>query len=93
MSALGEAQVRTELARTPGWTVRGQAIERTYTFASFKETMFFVNGVAALAERAGHHPDVAIHYATVTLSLWTHSEGGLTTKDFALAREIDGAFA
>jgi 4a-hydroxytetrahydrobiopterin dehydratase len=93
MSALGEGQARAELARTPGWTLRGQTIERTYTFASFKEAMFFVNGVAALAERAGHHPDVAIHYATVTLSLWTHSEGGLTTKDFALAREIDGAFA
>ena len=45
-----------------------------------------------LAERAGLHPDVMIHYNAVTLSLWTHGDGGLTAKDFALAREIDATF-
>jgi 4a-hydroxytetrahydrobiopterin dehydratase len=93
MSALGDEDVKAELARTPGWVVRGKAIEKAYGFPGFKEAMFFVNGVAALAERAGHHPDIAIHYATVTLALWTHSEGGITARDFALAREIDAALA
>ena len=89
MALLSDAAVAAELARTPGWSRGGKAIERTYRFPGFKEAMFFVNGVAALAERAGHHPDVAIHGSVVTLSMWTHSAGGLTAKDFALAREID----
>ena len=91
MSLLGEGEIAAELATTPGWTRSGKTIERTYRFADFKATMLFVNGVAALAERANHHPDVTIHYSEVTLSLWTHSAGGLTARDFALARRIDAA--
>ena len=93
MAVLSDADVQAELARTPGWTRSGKTIEKTYRFRDFKEAMFFVNSVAALAERAGHHPDVAIHYNAVTLSLWTHSAGGLTAKDFALARGLDAALA
>ncbi len=89
MALLSDAAVAAELARTPGWSPRGKAIEKTYRFPGFKDAMFFVNGVAAHAERAGHHPDVAIHYNVVTLSIWTHSAGGLTEKDFALAHAID----
>jgi len=51
--------------------------------------MVFVNWVAAIAERANHHPDVTIHYNEVTVSVWTHSDGGITPKDFSLARWID----
>ena len=51
--------------------------------------MIFVNRVAWLAERANHHPDVTIRYNEVTLSVWTHSEGGLTPRDFSLAHSID----
>ncbi len=51
--------------------------------------MVFVNWVAALAERANHHPDMTIRYNEVTISVWTHSDGGLTPKDFTLARGID----
>jgi 4a-hydroxytetrahydrobiopterin dehydratase len=50
-----------------------------------------VNRVAELAEAADHHPDITIHFKTVTLALWTHTAGGLTQKDFDLARRIDGA--
>lgn len=89
MSLLGEGEVAAELARTPGWTRAGKAIERTYRFRDFKEAMVFVNRVAALAESANHHPDVTIHYNEVTLSMWTHSDGGLTVKDFSLARSLD----
>ena len=87
---LGDAAVAAELARTPGWARAGTAIERTWRFADFKAAMFFVNGVAALAEREGHHPDVTVRYSEVTLALWTHSAGGLTARDFELARKIDG---
>ncbi len=66
MALLNDAAVAAELARTPGWSRGGKAIEKTYRFPRFKEAMFFVNGVAA---RAGYHPDVTIHYNVVTLSI------------------------
>src|SRR3989442_1329666 len=93
MTLLGDAAVVAELERTPDWTRVGKTIDRTYRFQSFKDAMFFVNAVAAFAESAGHHPDIAIHGNAVTLSLWTHSAGGLTAKDFALARKIDAVLA
>jgi 4a-hydroxytetrahydrobiopterin dehydratase len=89
VSPLADAQIAAELAQTPGWKRAGKAIERTYRFPDFKAAMVFVNWVAALAERANHHPDMTIHYNEVTVSVWTHSDGGLTPKDFALARGID----
>ncbi len=93
MSLLGEGEMAAELATTPGWPRSGTAIEKTYRFTDFKGAMLFVNGVAALAERANHHPDIAVRYSAVTLSLWTHAAGGLTARDFALARRIDAAFS
>jgi 4a-hydroxytetrahydrobiopterin dehydratase len=86
---LGEEAVARELATTPGWTRDGEAITRAWRFRDFKEAMLFVNGVAALAEEANHHPDIVVHYAEVTLRLWSHDAGGLTARDFALARRID----
>ena len=77
-----------ELAATPGWERDGDALRRLWRFADFKSAMIFVNGVAALAEKANHHPDVAIHYNEVTLRLWSHDAGGLTPRDFSLARAI-----
>ena len=88
MKALDEAAIAKELSATPGWHRRGDAIERTWKFPSFAAAMAFANDVAALAEEVNHHPDIAIHYDTVTLSLWTHDAGGLTARDFALARRI-----
>jgi len=89
MSPLADTQITAELAQTPGWKRAGKAIERTYRFPDFKAAMVFINWVAALAERANHHPDMTIRYNEVTVSVWTHSDGGLTAKDFALARGID----
>ena len=93
MSLLSDVAVEAELALTPGWTRVGKTIDRTYRFQTFKDAMFFVNGIAALAESAGHHPDITLRYNAVALSLWTHSAGGLTAKDFALARKIDAVLA
>jgi 4a-hydroxytetrahydrobiopterin dehydratase len=88
---LADDVVLRELAATPGWTRDGDAIRRVWRFSDFKAAMFFVNGVAALAEKANHHPDIAVHYNEVTLRLWSHDAGGLTGRDFELARRIGEA--
>jgi 4a-hydroxytetrahydrobiopterin dehydratase len=89
MSRLDEAGVAEAVRRTPGWERAGAEIRRTYRFVDFREALAFVNRVGALAERAGHHPDIDIRYNAVTLALTTHDAGGLTAKDFELARSID----
>ncbi len=90
MSRLDEAGVIEALRRTPGWERTGAEIRRTYRFGDFREALAFVNRVGELAERAGHHPDIDIRYDAVTLALSTHDAGGLTAKDFELARAIGG---
>ena len=90
MQRLDPAAVRSELAACPGWAQSGDALERTYEFRDFVRSMRFVNELAAEAERVQHHPDMLVRYARVTLSLSTHDAGGITAKDFALARFADG---
>lgn len=89
MSRLDEAGVAEALRRTPGWERSGAMISRRYRFNDFREALAFVNRVGDLAEAAGHHPDIDIRYNTVTLALTTHDAGGLSAKDFELARAID----
>ena len=72
----------------PGWENNGKEITRTYKFKDFAEALVFVNKVAGLAEAVDHHPDIDIRWNKVKLTLSTHSAGGLTEKDFALARQI-----
>jgi 4a-hydroxytetrahydrobiopterin dehydratase len=86
---LPDEAIARELAGTPGWARDGEALRRVWRFADFKAAMIFVNGVAALAEKANHHPDIAIHYNEVTLRLWSHDAGGLTPRDFELARTVN----
>ena len=88
MSRLDEADVSAALRRTPGWERAGGELRRTYRFRDFREALAFVNRVGGLAEAAGHHPDIDIRYNAVTLVLTTHDAGGLTSKDFELARAI-----
>lgn len=88
MATLTQEQVATELAATPGWLVRDGQLARTVTRRDFRDAILLVNAVGFLAERAGHHPDMSVSWNEVTFTLSTHSEGGLTGKDFALAREI-----
>ena len=89
MSRLDDAGVAQALRQTSGWERAGSEIRRAYRFKDFREALAFVNRVGDLAERAGHHPDIDIRYNAVTLALSTHDAGGLTEKDFELAREID----
>lgn len=68
-----------------GWEERGEALEREFELPSFAEAIAFVNRVAELAEAENHHPDIAISYRRVTLRWTTHSAGGITDRDRALA--------
>jgi len=84
-------RIQQRIGEAPGWSGkdRRKCITRTYRFPNFRSTVAFVNYVAELAEACDHHPDIDIRYNKVTLVLSTHSEGGLTDKDFDLARWID----
>jgi len=86
MPKLTAAQVRRALLTVPGWKRRGGEIWREFSFAGFLPAFAFVRKVAAFAEARDHHPDIDIRWNKVTLALSTHSEGGLTAKDFASAR-------
>ena len=89
MKPLELSQIESALATVPGWQQSGTAITRTFQFKDFPAAMIFVNHVARLAEEAWHHPDIDIRWNKVTLVLSTHDAGGLTEKDFALARQFD----
>ncbi len=73
------------------WKLLGDAIHKDFTFPSFREAIAFVNRIADLANAAGHHPDLEIHYNRVVVSLSTHDAGGVTERDLALAGDIDRA--
>lgn len=86
---LSEAEVNAHLGKTDGWARQGDEIFKTYTLTSFPAALVFVSTVGHLAEAVDHHPDILVKYKKVTLTLSTHSAGGLTEKDFALASQID----
>jgi 4a-hydroxytetrahydrobiopterin dehydratase len=88
MATLTPEQLAPELAATPGWTISDGQLTRTVTRKDFRDALLFVNAVGFLAERANHHPDISIAWNAVTLNLVSHSAGGLTEADFALAREV-----
>jgi 4a-hydroxytetrahydrobiopterin dehydratase len=89
MATLTPEQVATELAATPGWLISDGQLTRTVTRKDFRDALLFVNAVGFFAERADHHPDILISWNAVTFTLSTHSAGGLTGKDFALARQVN----
>lgn len=82
-------EARQRLGELHGWTLKERAIEKTFTFKNFVEAMAFVNRVAAIAEQEGHHPDIAVSYRMVTLTLFTHAIGGLSLNDFIVAAKVD----
>jgi 4a-hydroxytetrahydrobiopterin dehydratase len=88
MDLLTETQISAELAELPAWTREGNEIATVTTRKDFRDALLYLGAVAYLAEKANHHPDVAISWNRVTLTLSTHSAGGLTANDFALARQI-----
>ncbi len=90
MAVLDTDTITQALEELPGWQLEGDAIRREFTFDDFLAAVDFINRLAPLAEEANHHPELTNVYATVTVVLTTHDEGGVTTKDLDLARAIDG---
>jgi 4a-hydroxytetrahydrobiopterin dehydratase len=90
MALLSEPEIEERLKGLKGWERKGDEIFKIYKNKNFVESLGFVTKVAILSEKADHHPDILIQYKNVSLTLSTHSRGGLTEKDFNLAAEIDG---
>ncbi|MGA2972009.1 MAG: 4a-hydroxytetrahydrobiopterin dehydratase [Candidatus Bathyarchaeia archaeon] len=86
---LTKRRIKLELTKTDGWRLRDKYIGRSFAFEDFAQSMRFVNRVAARAESMNHHPDILVQYNKVRLVLTTHDSGGLTMKDFTLARKIN----
>ena len=89
MATLTRPEIDQGMKRLKGWTLDGNAIRKQYTFRDFPAAVAFVNKLAPVVEAADHHPDILINYKRVTLTYSTHSEGGLTDKDFAGAAAAD----
>lgn len=85
---LDDREIQENLAQLSGWTLEGKQIQCVRKFKDFVQAIDFVNRLVEPAESAGHHPDLAISYNKVTIALTTHDAGGLTQKDFALAKVI-----
>ena len=90
MALLDDNEINQRLEKSQ-WRRAGNAIERDFEFKDFADAMEFVNAAAGIAEERNHHPDILIHgWNNVRLTLSTHSEGGITDNDHALAEQIDG---
>ena len=91
MAKLTEQEIASRRKNAPGWTREGDAIRKTFTFGKFADGIRFVDRVAVAADAMDHHPDIDVRYTKITMTLATHSAGGLTAKDFDLAAKIDAA--
>jgi 4a-hydroxytetrahydrobiopterin dehydratase len=89
VAQLGDSEVEERLAKLDGWQRVGDAIEKRFKRGDFVGAVAFVQSLVEPAEEMNHHPDLAISWETVTVTLSTHSEGGLTAADFELAAKID----
>ena len=92
MPLLSDDEINDKLGGLEGWERQDEQIGKLFKLKNYIESVGFVNKVALLAERADHHPDILLQYNKVTITLTTHSEGGITEKDISLAREIEGVF-
>jgi len=95
--ALGTTETVTRLSALPGWQLRGDgadvAIEKTYRFANYYETISFVNAVAFVDNAQDHHPDLSVHYNRCVVRFNTHDVQGLSETDFECAALVDGLLA
>jgi 4a-hydroxytetrahydrobiopterin dehydratase len=86
---LSDAEVRSGLTALPGWRHEGGMIRRTYKTDGWPTTLLLVNAIGFVAEAADHHPDLLVQWGSVQVSLATHSAGGITEKDLALAQQVE----
>ena len=89
MALLSDEEIEAKLAELDGWAREGNAIRKEYDRGDFVGSVKFVDSLVEPAEEMGHHPDLVISWSTVTVTISTHSEGGLTANDFELAKRID----
>jgi len=92
MPKLSADLIEQKLKSLAGWEYRDNSIRKLYRFKEFLDGIKFVNRVAEKAEAADHHPDILINYIRVTMTCSTHSDGGVTEKDIALAGEMESIF-
>jgi 4a-hydroxytetrahydrobiopterin dehydratase len=88
-AAMTPAQIEAHLAQVSGWALREGAIEKSYRFGNFHETMAFVNALAWIAHAEDHHPDLALGYNRCAVRFNTHSVGGISINDFICAAKVD----
>jgi len=93
MPALHSKQIKLHLQTVPNWLKRGQTILRTFKFEGFMTSIDFVRRIAKQTLKINHQPDIDIRFNQVTLTLTTHDEGGITEKDFSVARKCDEVFS
>jgi 4a-hydroxytetrahydrobiopterin dehydratase len=93
MPALTTKQISLHLKTVPDWSKRAQTICRTFKFEGFLMSIAFVRRIAKRAQKINHHPDIDIRFNQVNLTLTTHDEGGITEKDFSIARQGDVVFS
>jgi 4a-hydroxytetrahydrobiopterin dehydratase len=86
---LPDADLQARLPSLPGWTQKALAIEKTFTFGNYYETIAFVNAVAYIAHREDHHPDLGVHYNRCVVTYSTHSAGGVTLNDLICAARVE----
>jgi 4a-hydroxytetrahydrobiopterin dehydratase len=89
MALLSVAEIEARLAELPGWQRQGEAISKTFERGDFVGSVRFVEAIVEPAEAMNHHPDLEISWDKVTVTISTHSEGGLTAADFELAGKIE----
>jgi 4a-hydroxytetrahydrobiopterin dehydratase len=89
MALLGKAEVDERLAGLSGWELAGKAIRKSFACGDFVGSVRFLGSLVSPAESMNHHPDLEISWDTVTVTISTHSEGGLTGADFELAEKVD----
>jgi 4a-hydroxytetrahydrobiopterin dehydratase len=88
-TALSDIEIQRELGTLAGWSRRANALSKTFAFPTFLSGIDWLKRVADIAESMDHHPDLDVRYTKITVTLSTHSAGGITAKDFSLARAIE----
>ncbi len=89
MEKLNQSEIQQRLTEVKDWKLDGNAIRKEFTFDSFRDAVDFINRVADIAEEQDHHPELFNVYNKVTLNFSTHDAGGITSRDFKMARAID----
>jgi 4a-hydroxytetrahydrobiopterin dehydratase len=89
MALLNIDEINGHLTNLPGWSLKGDAIEKEWVFKDFNEALGFINKIGDIAENHNHHPELFNVYSKVNLRFNTHDEGGITLKDINIAKEIN----